>query len=130
MKGRSSKAIEIRDTNTGTVFLHPDVRTNLAAKLLVDTAWVFGLGDLERHGTLHEQLLFHRTLLYVDRDAEIEAAREPLLGRVYGYGILARQAQVKAGQRGYRVALAPELRCKGPFGVQLLMPLDHVVRLV
>lgn len=130
-----SKAIQVWDSNARAMGLHPDIGASFAPKLLLYAAFC----DPKGHGALEEHfllllcrlwLLLRLFTVYFDWHAKVKAAFQPLVLGVDAHGVLGAQSQMVPGDGGYRVALAPELRPKGVFGLELPVAVNDIVCLV
>jgi hypothetical protein len=74
-----TKGIEVRDTDIGTIILHPGVSRRLARNLLINGAGVLLLGELVGHRAAEDDAagLGRAAGLDIDEDAEIEATLNP-----------------------------------------------------
>lgn len=90
-----AEAKQVRNADVGALFLHPDVGRDLATKLLIYRACVPGFRELPRHGAAENELARQAVRLDVDRDADVEAALDPLVRLLDGAFVAAAEPQVQ-----------------------------------
>lgn len=108
-----AKPVEERNANIIAFFLHPCIRPDFTADLLIHGAWIVGFGKLVRHGATKHELPTQATRLHLNGNADIEAASQPPAGRRDDADIGVAEVQVLFGDSRDRVSRFPELSIEG-----------------
>lgn len=101
----------MRDTDIGTIILHPDVSRRLARNLLIDSAGVLLLGEHVGHRAAEDDVsgLGRAGGLGVDKDAKIEATLDPRAWRENDVAVVVAHVQMVSDHGSDRLRLAANL---------------------
>lgn len=106
-----TKGIEVRDTDVGTVLLHPGISSHLARNLLINSAGLLLLGELVGHGAKKDKAsgLGLPAGVDIDEDAKIEAALYPRVWRQNDAAVFEAQMQMVSDHSSNRLGHAANL---------------------